>query len=185
MIAECNYGGHIADEWDRRCLKILVEQLLLQEPDLIDTSKLMRNLPRDGKYESFVTYIKGLPLDGSATDFGLHSNAEILREWNESDEFLNRIDSSEHKWKQPVEQFTDFNNELVASKIDEILCTVPLTVNLEGVKDDTNKDCLNVILLQELLQYKDLLTSIRSDCTQVFLAIKGKSTNLLTSNKLL
>lgn len=168
LISECNYGGHVADEWDRRCLNILVEQLLLQESDLIDTSKLRENLPQDGKYESFVTHIKGLPLDGSATDFGLHSNAEILRERYESNEFLTRITSSECKH----DQLTESNNELIASTTSEILRIVPLPFDLNAANE--SNDCMSVVQQQELLQYNDLLLSIRSTCAKVLVAIKGK-----------
>lgn len=97
LVAECNYGGHIADEWDRRCLSTLIAQFLSPDNDLIDTSFLRSNIPADGKHESLVTHIKGLPLDGSATDFGLHSNAELIRERIESNEFLECIRSSEYK----------------------------------------------------------------------------------------
>lgn len=186
FIAECNYGGHIADEWDRRCLITLVEQLLLQKPDLIDTSTLRQNFPNDGKYESFVTHIKGLPLDGSATDFGLHSNAEILREQNESNRFLNRFALSECRVEQSVEQFTESNCELIATKASEILSNIPSPFNLNfaGAKDlevngEASKDCMSVILLQELLQYNDLLNSIRADCEQVLVVIKGKQQTTL------
>lgn len=179
LIAECNYGGHIADEWDRRCLNTLVEQLLMQDPDLIDTSMLRKNLPVDGKYESFVAHIVGLPLDGSATDFGLHSNAEILRETNESNEFLNRIMSSEYKLERSTEQFTAANNELIAAKTSDLLNTVPLPLDLPEAIGMDGTDCLSVILQQELLQYNELLVAIRSNCAQVLVAIKGKSNNVI------
>lgn len=171
LISECNYGGHVADEWDRRCLIMLVEQLLLPEPDLIDTSTLRKNLPNDGKYESFVTHIKGLPLDGSATDYGLHSNAEILRERNESNEFLTRITSSECKH----DQLTESNNELIAATISEILRIIPLPFEFNAPNE--SNDCMSVVLLQEISQYNDLLNSIRSSSAQVLVAIKGIPNN--------
>lgn len=173
LISECNYGGHVADEWDRRCLIMLVEQLLLQQPDLIDTSMLRKNLPNDGKYESFVKHIKGLPLDGSATDFGLHSNAEILRERNESNDFLTRIKSPECEY----DQLTESNNELIAATTTEILGNIPLPFQLNAA--NRSIDCMNVVLMQEILLYNELLISIRSDCAQVLVAIKGKPNTLI------
>lgn len=180
MIADCNYGGHIADEWDRRCLATLVEQFLMQKPDFINTSLLLENLPNDGKYESFLTHIKRIPHhDGPATDFGLHANAEISRDMNESNEFLKCIESFERKAEQSVERFSKSNNELIEAKVKEILSIVPFPLNWEKSDGEGahSEDCINVILWQEISQYRELAATIRSDCLQILLAIEGKSMN--------
>lgn len=94
VTAECIYGGHVADAWDRRCLNVLIKQfyseimfeertdsllgIAVQAPKSLDT------------YESYITHIQTLPYDATATTFGLHKNADIIRETNESNEFLLR-----------------------------------------------------------------------------------------------
>ena len=47
--------------------------------------------PQDGEYESYIEYIKGFPLSAAPEAFGLHSNADITKDQQETDLLLSSL----------------------------------------------------------------------------------------------
>ena len=82
-FGQCNYGGRVTDDKDRRCLlTILIEYFT---PDILeDGFKLTPNglykMPDDGTYESYLNFIETLPNNTTPDVFGFHSNATITKD---------------------------------------------------------------------------------------------------------
>lgn len=91
LLAECNYGGHMNDLCDLRCLKFFTKYFCSREFCESD-AKLPNNtlqieayFPRNyAKTDSIITHIKSLDDKRDASICGLHSNANVLRERNET-----------------------------------------------------------------------------------------------------
>jgi len=80
MVAECNYGGRVTDDRDRRLIKIIL--LDFYTPDILRddykfSPKGIYYAPEEGPLEEYKEYIKNLPLNDLPEVFGLHDNAEI------------------------------------------------------------------------------------------------------------
>lgn len=94
LTGECNYGGRVTDDWDRRCLNTILNKFY--NPLLIEHRSQYHFDPSgvyfapDVKdYEEFMTYTRNLPLITSPEVFGLHANAEITKDQTETDQLLN------------------------------------------------------------------------------------------------
>lgn len=91
LLAECNYGGHIADIYDSRCLHLLSKYFCSKS--CCDNGKPMNSatLNIDSYFptnystmDSIRNYVKTLTHNDGATICGLHRNADIIKDKNET-----------------------------------------------------------------------------------------------------
>jgi dynein heavy chain len=82
-IGECNYGGRVTDDKDRRLLTTLLD-LLYQPPILQPGFKLSESgdyvVPSDGSLDDFLAAVRDLPAVQRPEAFGLHENADISKD---------------------------------------------------------------------------------------------------------
>eukprot|EP01029_Cantina_marsupialis_P013888 TRINITY_DN307_c2_g5_i1.p1 TRINITY_DN307_c2_g5~~TRINITY_DN307_c2_g5_i1.p1 ORF type:complete len:1977 (+),score=578.12 TRINITY_DN307_c2_g5_i1:155-5932(+) len=100
LIGECNYGGRVTDERDRRLLMALLhccfdsqvlEPSILLAPGVVDGHRLSplldvwRTPPASAQtFDNYRHFIESLPLTASPALFGLHDNADITKDQNEA-----------------------------------------------------------------------------------------------------
>lgn len=94
MLGECNYGGRVTDDKDRRILTALMndffgEQLLA--PGFYFANNRDYPVPPKGKYSDYIEFINKLPNNQPASLFGFHENAMIARDLKETDELCNAL----------------------------------------------------------------------------------------------
>ncbi|KAJ9465464.1 Dynein-1-beta heavy chain [Diplonema papillatum] len=94
IIGEINYGGRVTDPIDRRCLHSAMRRCyvldVLEESYAFSESCTYR-APQDGPYESYMEYIESLPRNDSPEVFGLHDNASLRYQLQESQDLLSAI----------------------------------------------------------------------------------------------
>ncbi|KAL6759980.1 dynein heavy chain 6 [Haematococcus lacustris] len=101
LTGECNYGGRVTDAHDRRTLMSILD-LFYCEPAVYDHS--YRYSP-SGKYyapnlseqEDYVAFIKTLPITAEPEVFGLHANADITKDQQETDLMLDSLLATQGK----------------------------------------------------------------------------------------
>jgi dynein heavy chain len=87
LTGECNYGGRVTDDWDRRTLNTILK-------DFYNTKSLTENhqfapglsdyyIVQEGEFEDYFAYIDTLPDTESPELVGLHPNANITFAINE------------------------------------------------------------------------------------------------------
>uniref|UniRef100_A0A3Q2QBU8 Uncharacterized protein n=1 Tax=Fundulus heteroclitus TaxID=8078 RepID=A0A3Q2QBU8_FUNHE len=83
---EVNYGGHVTDNWDRRCLLTLLEDFYC--PAVLGAdhvySGVYRQVDSNLDIKGYLAYIRGLPINDTPEIFGLHDNANIRSAQNET-----------------------------------------------------------------------------------------------------
>lgn len=107
---QCNYGGRVTDDKDRRCLvTILAEYFhssILEDGFQLNASGTYC-MPSDGSREDYVKYIENFPLSVTPDVFGFHSNATITKDQNETNLLFESILST----KPAPMQFGDDEDE--------------------------------------------------------------------------
>ncbi|WIA36351.1 hypothetical protein OEZ86_007670 [Tetradesmus obliquus] len=94
---ECNYGGKVTDGHDRHTLMTLLSTYY--SPALVSTAGYsLAGTPTDGyavpehtNYKGYLDYINSLPLSTAPAVFGLHDNADIAKDLQESQLLLDSL----------------------------------------------------------------------------------------------
>lgn len=85
--AEINYGGRVTDDKDVRLIGSILARFVqpgvLENGFGLSASGIYKSIP-DGSKQDYVNYIESLPLNPEPEAFGLHSNAEIITNQNET-----------------------------------------------------------------------------------------------------
>ena len=88
MTGQINYGGRVTDDWDRRCLLntllVYYQSSALEDGYHYDEGEGVYFCPPFGNAQSYRDYIETLPIFDTPTVFGLHSNANISYQKQES-----------------------------------------------------------------------------------------------------
>ena len=95
LIGQCNYGGRVTDDWDRRCLVTILNKILNVDLVLDDDFKFSESgtyyAPKHGEYDTYVDFAKSLPLIPEPEVFGMHANADVTKDLKETNDLFNAI----------------------------------------------------------------------------------------------
>jgi len=90
LTAECNYGGRVTDDKDRRLIKTLLEDYYCMDAIENQNYKFGKDdcykMPHQAEsHTDFMDYIKtNLPITTPPDVFGFHTNADITKDNNET-----------------------------------------------------------------------------------------------------
>lgn len=181
VTGHINYGGRVTDDMDRRCLITTLEKYYCQENLLDDyfysESEKYRS-PVVGDVQSYKDYIQTLPDKDDPEVFGLHENANISYQRQESDTMVEkvlsiqpRVGGSSGGGLSP--------DEIVLEKAKQLSEGIPPNLDrAEGLKDlfkQTNGlyPSLTTVLLQEMEKFNRLLNVMRRSLDDLVQAIGG------------
>jgi dynein heavy chain, axonemal len=95
LTGECNYGGRVTDDWDRRTLTTILKKFYSRQVLDVDSYKLDPSgtyyIPPVSRHRDFVAYAQKLPLTASPEVFGMNENADITKEQQETNLMFNSI----------------------------------------------------------------------------------------------
>lgn len=94
VIGQINYGGRVTDDLDRRCLMSILRQYVT--PRVLDDAYRLTPsgtyyVPPDGDLDSYREYIRGLPVTEAPEVFGMHPNANISFQLQETRRLIETI----------------------------------------------------------------------------------------------
>uniref|UniRef100_A0AAG5CMJ1 Dynein heavy chain 3, axonemal n=1 Tax=Anopheles atroparvus TaxID=41427 RepID=A0AAG5CMJ1_ANOAO len=173
LTGECNYGGRVTDDKDRRLLMALLGRIYNQET--IDTDHFQ--LTESGRYrvpelptkQNSVAYIATLPSIAHPEVFGLHENADITRNIEET--------NSTHLFAGTASADTGQHEDPVLLLCTEISRKLPNLYDVDAVAElfpIEYENSMNTVLRQELTRFNRLLEYIRTSLVDVQRAIKGQ-----------
>ncbi|XP_038073730.1 dynein heavy chain 3, axonemal-like isoform X4 [Patiria miniata] len=200
LTGQCNYGGRVTDERDRRLLMSLLSNFY--NPDLLQTENYSFSesgnyqCPLSGPYKSYIKYIRSLPLTPHPEVFGLHENADITKDQTETHQLfdgilltlprqtaetprdgsslIERVLSSQRKDQASGAGRTA--QQIIEDLASDILSKIPPNFNLEEVKMKfpvRYEESMNTVLVQELIRFNRLIDVIRSSLLDIRRALKG------------
>lgn len=181
LTGEISYGGRVTDEWDRRCLKSILSKYFT--PNILeDTYKFSESgtyfaLP-EAPLSIYRQYVEKLPYTEKPEVFGLHENADITYQAQETDRFLSTILSIQPRLV--LSAGPTGPSQVVLSTAVEILKSLPTSLsrdeaqpNLFNLDDFDRMHPMSTFLLQEMYRFNKLLNVIRDSLVEMQKAIKG------------
>jgi len=177
LTGECNYGGRVTDAKDRRTMESLL-RIYYSEGVVTDEGYRFSPsgnyvVPPDGAHDEYLDFIKGLPAIAEPEVFGLHANADISKDQQETDLFTD----SALKTQSHSTGGAGGSKEAVLDDIAaDTLARVPLPFDIEAARYKFPVDyheSMNTVLTQELVRLNWLIEVIHSTLTDLRKAIKG------------
>jgi dynein heavy chain len=176
LVAEANYGGRVTDDWDRRVLRSYINHYFTDEavnsPQYPMSTSTLYYIPDVIDLQGYREYVTGLPTFDKPDVFGQHGNADIASQIRESGKMLQSL-----LMLQP--QITTGGGETSEAKVynvcSDILKKIPDNMDYEATYKSVKHDMspLNVVLLQEMSRYNELLDKIRLSLVNLQKAVKG------------
>ncbi|CAD8108771.1 unnamed protein product [Paramecium sonneborni] len=176
MIGQINYGGRVTDDQDRVCLTAILKKYL---GDHIENNVKFSNsgiyyLPED----DYINYISQLPNQEDPEVFGMHENANIVFQTQESQKILDIIlsiqprVSSTSTQKSPdiiVMEKTIYFQSNLPEILDKNVCNQ----RHYQITENGSVQSLSTVLFQEIDKFNRLIELIQSTLIQLQQAIKG------------
>ena len=175
---ECNYGGRVTDDKDRRTLLCILKRFYQPDflgPDFKISPSGLFVVPEDGDRDSFISFIDKLPLVAAPEVFGMHDNATLTRDQNDTNNLLQSILDAEGGGSGGGGGSTSKDDSILSVAFD-IAQKVPENFDLEfaqlkyPVKWD---ESMNTVLCQELIRFNNLLSLMRQSLSDIQKAVKG------------
>jgi len=177
IIGEINYGGRVTDNWDRRLIMNILEDFInpkvLEDGHKFTQSALYYTIS-GYSYNSYINYIKSLPLEETTDIFSMHENANITFAQQEAQSLCNSLlmlmpkQSQSNTGKSRDDQITETVQNIQSRipepfDIKEILKKYPIDY----------KESMSTVLTQEVVRFNRLITVIHSSLKDLINAIKG------------
>uniref|UniRef100_A0A5F9D024 Dynein axonemal heavy chain 3 n=1 Tax=Oryctolagus cuniculus TaxID=9986 RepID=A0A5F9D024_RABIT len=177
LTGECNYGGRVTDDKDRRLLLSLLSTFYCKEIEQ-DHYYLAPGetyyVPPHGSYQSYIEYLRTLPITAHPEVFGLHENADITKDNQETNQLFQGVlltlpRQSGGSGKSP--------QEVVEELAQDILSKLPNDFNLEEIMrlyPVVYEESMNTVLRQEIIRFNRLTKVVRRSLINLGRAIKGQ-----------
>ncbi|PNH03664.1 Dynein heavy chain 7, axonemal [Tetrabaena socialis] len=185
-IGECNYGGRVTDDKDRRLLLTALQRIYRPEALALGSSTpfpLSASgtyfIPPEGSHASHLAYIATLPLFPLPEAFGLHENADITKDLQQTSLMLDTLvltGGGGGGGAGGGGGGAASDEEIVGAMVEDILKRLPHTFDIEKAQAKypvRYEESLNQVLCQEMLRYNRLLDIIRSSLLNLSKALSG------------
>ena len=179
LTTEINYGGRVTDDKDRRLSNTLLVRFLNEgvvdeeTPYSFSDSGTYTTPAAPDTTKACLEHIAEFPLQPAPEVFGLHANAEITCDQNETYATLETVLSLQPRVSSGAGASRE---DIIESSCKEIAAKIPKLFDVELVQekyptryDESN----NTVLQQECIRYNGLLEVMHKSLDQAVKAIKG------------
>ncbi|XP_033102995.1 dynein heavy chain 12, axonemal-like isoform X1 [Anneissia japonica] len=178
LTGECNYGGRVTDDWDRRCLLTILADFYTHE--IVDDPKYkfspsgLYYAPPKGTHEEYVEFINSLPLAQKPEVFGMHDNVDISKSLQETRMLFDSLLLTQGRAGGGGGSKT--TDEVLSEIAKDILSKLPANYDLELAQKKfpvVYEESMNTVLVQEMERFNKLMSVIRVSLQNLQKAIKG------------
>ncbi|XP_015263237.1 PREDICTED: dynein heavy chain 12, axonemal, partial [Gekko japonicus] len=178
LTGECNYGGRVTDDWDRRLLLTMLADFY--SPNIIEDAHYKFSpsgnyyAPPRSTYDEYIEFIKNLPFSQQPEIFGLHENVDISKDLQQTkilfESLLLTLGGSTQGGSSGSSDSTLYE---IA---DDILSKLPKDFDIEAslLKYPVRyEESMNTVLVQEMERFNNLIRTIRTTLMNLKKAIRG------------
>ncbi|XP_043915244.1 dynein axonemal heavy chain 6 [Protopterus annectens] len=181
ITGEITYGGRVTDAWDQRCLRTVLKRFF--SPETLETGYIYSPsgiyfAPETATLQDYKEYIENLPLIDEPEIFGMHENANLAFQRQETGSLINAI--LEVQPRSAAHGAGKSNDEIVNELADSILSKLPDKLELDGAsetlfdKDSMGRlNSLTTVLGQEVDRFNNLLKVLKASLSTLKKAIAG------------
>ncbi|KAI3387241.1 hypothetical protein SNEBB_002654 [Seison nebaliae] len=188
MTGECNYGGRVTDDNDRRCLLTILNDFISMHVAKTENFPLSPSknylVPTVVTYSEFMEYIQELPAEDNPEVFGMHDNVDISKDMAATTSLFDNvilamtsaISASDKKSPTEEEDEADSSKNKLEEIASDILTKVPREFDIEQATSKypvTYGESMNTVLVQEMARFNRLIAIIYSSLINVGKASKG------------
>ncbi|KAM3963287.1 dynein heavy chain at 62B [Aphomia sociella] len=178
LTGECNYGGRVTDDWDRRLIITILDNYVnagvVNDPNYFFCELGPQyGLPRRCEYQDYLKHIESVPVNPPPEVFGLHMNAGITRDYSISMALTAALVLVEGTGSSGEGGNTEV---ILVQMASEILSKLPPQFDVEMAQKkypvDYNES-MNTVLIQEMERFNKLLNEIKISLLDLQKAVKG------------
>lgn len=179
LTSYINYGGRVTDDKDSRTIDVILRDYftpaVLRDDYRFTPSGVYYSPPvdEDMPHKSYMDYIDGLPLNADPEVFGMHPNANITCDTNETEETLDVILSLQPRTGGGSGKGRD---AIVAEAARDIAGRLPDDFDIEAIAmryPVLYEESMNTVLVQECIRYNKLLAAMKRSLADIQKALKG------------
>uniref|UniRef100_A0A8C3YTD1 Dynein axonemal heavy chain 12 n=1 Tax=Catagonus wagneri TaxID=51154 RepID=A0A8C3YTD1_9CETA len=178
LTGECNYGGRVTDDWDRRLLLTMLADFY--NPQIIENSHYKFSpsgnyfAPPKGTYNDYIEFIKKLPFIQHPEIFGLHENVDVSKDLQQTKILFESLLLTQGGIKQTGSSGSA--DQILLQITKDILKKLPNDFDIESalLKYPVRyEESMNTVLVQEMERFNNLIKTIRNTLRDLEKAIKG------------
>ena len=189
LTGEITFGGRVTDDWDRRTLRSILNRFytpsILDDNYKFSPSGIYHALG-DSDLNAYRSYIESLPFTEEPSVFGMHENANISFQMQETKKLIRAVLDVQPRLMASGSGKS--NEEVVSDIASTILADWPSMIIIESnrpdsggaksslfKKDDNGRmlNSLSTVLLQETARFNKLNRIIKISLENLIKAIKG------------
>lgn len=178
LTGECNYGGRVTDDWDRRLIVTILDKYVnagvVTDPNYVfcDIGP-QYGLPRRCEYQDYLKHLETVPVNPPPQVYGLHMNAGITRDYAISMALTAALVLVEGGGGGGEGGNTEV---ILVQMATEIVSKLPPRFDVEEASKtypvDYNES-MNTVLIQEMERFNKLYNEIKNSLLDLQRAVKG------------
>ncbi|KAL2633853.1 hypothetical protein R1flu_005332 [Riccia fluitans] len=184
LTGECNYGGRVTDDHDRRTLLTILIGFYcpeIHQEDYPFSESGEYKAPPFGDHQSYIDFIKKvIPSQPRPEVYGFHDNADITKDLTSTEKLLTSLlvaaPSSTQAATGGGAKKGPSSEETMLNIAQDIQGKLPVNFDIEQAQIKfpvTYLESMNTVLCQELERFNRLLTVMRVSLEQLQKAVKG------------
>ncbi|XP_074537088.1 dynein axonemal heavy chain 12 [Halichoeres trimaculatus] len=178
LTGECNYGGRVTDDWDRRLLMTILADFynndVIEKPRYPFSPSGEYHAPPKSNYEDYIEFIKELPFSQHPEVFGMHENVDISKDLQQTKLLFDSLLLTQGGGAKGGGSSGSDNT--LYDIANDILTKLPANFDTEAALlkfPVLYEESMNTVLVQEMERYNTLCSTIRVSLKNLLKAIKG------------
>ncbi|XP_037628190.1 dynein heavy chain 12, axonemal [Sebastes umbrosus] len=178
LTGECNYGGRVTDDWDRRLLMTILADFynkdIVEKPRYPFSPSGEYFAPPKSIYDDYIVFIKELPFSQHPEVFGMHENVDISKDLQQTKLLFDSLLLTQGGGVKAGG--SSGSDNALYDIANDILTKLPDNFDIEAALlkfPVLYGESMNTVLVQEMERYNTLCSTIRVSLQNLLKAIKG------------